>query len=576
MNLSTYQLVNFFSPFTFHISRYNIAMDKFEFFSKFNDAVIIINDNSEVLYKNNAFKREFNGFIDLHKFSHQLGFDICALDGGNMEQYSPIYQAVASVQNFFASVVYHNSQKETAYFEMTAIKRNRYVVIFFINVSARNRLEVLEKDYNELSNKYKTLQIENKNFIKIKQKAQAQAIKMVLINKISNIIRESIDISKITNSALKELSGMLGTFKIYYASTFDKSFKIEEINKEFKSEIGSIVKFDEATHMSIINKQIVVSNCLKEHLGTPNMKKSAFRIIVPVYHLNQMLGVLVILSHQKRELNDELDILESIAAQLGNAIIQAQLYEKDVKTVAELQTTLKELKDTQVQLINSEKMASLGQLIAGVAHEINTPLASISSNNAIISKLIKKLDNEEMIQVLNEMNALDHEAVTRISNMVKSLKKFVRLDEADLQDADINKELDLTLDLIRHETKNRIEIIRNYGELPLIKCYPNMLNQVFMNILINACQSIDKSGQITITTEFKENNLTVKIKDNGKGISADKIDKIFTAGYTTKGVGVGTGLGLAISDKIIRKHKGEITVSSTIGLGSEFTITIPS
>lgn len=555
---------------------YNIIMEKFEFFSKFNDAVIIINDKSEVLYKNNAFKREFADFVDLNKFSHQLSFDICAMDGGNMEMYSPIYQAAASAQNFFASVVYHAPQKETAYYEMTAIKRARYIVIIFINVTARERLEVLQKDYKELSDKYKALQVENKNFIKIKQQAQAQAIKMVLINKISNIIRESIDISKITNSAIKELSSMFGAFKIYYASTQDKSFIVEQINKEFKAEVGTVVKFDEATHRLIINKQIVVSNCLKEYLGAQNLNKCAFRIIVPIYHLNQLLGILVILSHQKRELNDEIDILESIAAQLGNAIMQASLFNQINQQRDELQLALKELKDTQVQLINSEKMASLGQLIAGVAHEINTPLASINSNNAILAKFIKKIGDEEITETLKEINELDREAVGRISNMVKSLKKFVRLDEADLQEADINKELDLTLDLMRHETKNRIEIIKDYGELPLIKCYPNMLNQVFMNILINACQSIDKAGQITITTEFKDDNLIVKIKDNGKGIEADKVDKIFTAGYTTKGVGVGTGLGLAISDKIIRKHNGEIKVNSTLGVGSEFTITIPS
>lgn len=555
---------------------YNIIMDKFEFFSKFNDAVIIINDKSEVLYKNNAFKREFEDFVDLNKFSHHLSFDICALDGGNMEMYSPIFQAAASTQNFFAFTAYHSPQKETVYYEMTAIKRAKYIVIIFINVTPRVRLEKLQKDYQALSDKYKALQTENKNFIKIKQQAQAQAIKMVLINKISNIIRESIDISKITNSAIKELSSMFGAFKIYYASTHNKSFKIEQINKEFKNETASIVKFDEATHQSIVNKQIVVSNCLKEHIDAQNLNKCAFRIIVPVYHLNQMLGILVILSHQKRELNDEIDILESIAAQLGNAIMQASLFNRINQQRDELQIALKELKDTQVQLINSEKMASLGQLIAGVAHEINTPLASINSNNAIIAKLVKKIDDEELVQVFKEINALDHEAVGRISNMVKSLKKFVRLDEADLQDADINKELDLTLDLMRHETKNKIEVIKNYGELPLIKCYPNMLNQVFMNILINACQSIDKSGQITITTEFKSNILTVKIKDNGKGIAADKLDKIFTAGYTTKGVGVGTGLGLAISDKIIRKHNGKITANSTVGVGSEFVITIPS
>lgn len=551
-------------------------MDKYEFFSKFNDAVIIINDKKEVLYQNSTFKRTFKDFITLDKFSHQLNFDICALEGGALEMYSPIYQAIASKQNFFACVTYQNMNKEIFHYNITAIKRNRYVVIIFNDVSAQNKVEKLEKDYAQLNEQYKKLQTENKNFIKIKQKAQAQAIKMVLINKMSNAIRESIDTSKIINSALKELSAMFGSFKIYYASSENKSFKIEQINKEFKFEIGSVVEFDEVAYKSIINKQIVTSGCLKEHLNSHNLKKCVFRIIVPIYHLNEMLGIIVILSHQKRELNDELDILESVAAQLGTAIMQAKLYEKDLKTVAELQKALKELKDTQLQLINAEKMASLGQLIAGVAHEINTPLASINSNNTIISKFIKKIDNEEIAQTLQEINALDHEAVNRISKMVKSLKQFVRLDEADLQEADINKELDLTLDLIRHETKNKVEIVKNYSKLPLIKCYPNMLNQVFMNILVNACQSIEKAGKIAVTTNFKDNNLIVKIKDSGKGIPADKINKIFTAGYTTKGVGVGTGLGLAISEKIIQKHNGKITVKSTPGQGSEFAITIPS
>lgn len=551
-------------------------MDKYEFFSKFNDAVIILNDKGEVLYKNNAFKRTFADFINLKKFSHQLNFDICTIDGDNIEMYSPIYQAVKSPQNFFACITYQNLQKELFYFNIIAIKRKHYVVIIFDDVSAQNKVKTLEKDYNMLNDNYKKLQAENQNFIKIKQNAQAQAIKMVLINKMSNIIRESTDLSKIINSALKELSNMFGSFKIYYASAQDKSFKIEEINKDFKKEIGTIIKFDDTIYKQIVNKEIVVSGCLKEHLKAENLKKCAFRIIVPIYHLNHLLGIIVMLSYQQRELKDEIDILESVASQLGNAINRAQLYEKDLKTVAELQATLQELKDTQIQLINSEKMASLGQLIAGVAHEINTPLASINSNNAIIAKFIKKIDSSEISETLKEINELDHEAVIRISNMVKSLKKFVRLDEAELQDADINKELDLTLDLMRHETKNKIEIIKEYSQLPHIKCYPNMLNQVFMNILMNACQSIEKTGKINISTDFKDNNLIVKIKDNGKGIAKEKLHKIFTVGYTTKGVGVGTGLGLAISEKIIQKHNGKISVISEKGQGSEFTITIPS
>lgn len=550
-------------------------MDKFEFFSKFNDAVIIINDKKEILYQNSVFKRIFADFVNLQKFSHQLNFDVCTLDGDNVESYSPIYQALNSLQNFFAFVTYQNPQKETLYFNITTIKRSRYVVFILSDVTAQNKLNAIQKEYDTLSDKYVKLQEENKSFVKIKQKAQAQAIKMVLINKMTNIIRESVDVSKITNATINELGTMFGAFKIYYASVQDKSFKIEQINKEHKSEINQVIKFNDATYKQIVNREIAVSSCLKEHLDAKNLSKCVFRIIVPIYHLNHLLGIIVIFSNQQRELNDEIDILESISAQLGNAIVQAQLYEKDLKTMAELQATLKELKDTQVQLINSEKLASLGQLIAGVAHEINTPLASINSNNAIIAKFIKKIDSPDIAETLKEVNELDREAVLRISNMVKSLKKFVRLDEAELQDADINKELDLTLDLIRHETKNRIEIVKNYSELPLIKCYPNMLNQVFMNILVNACQSIEKTGKVTITTVFEDDNLIVKIKDDGKGIPEEKIDKIFAAGYTTKGVGVGMGLGLAISDKIIQKHNGKITVNSKLGCGSEFIITIP-
>ena len=240
----------------------------------------------------------------------------------------------------------------------------------------------------------------------------------------------------------------------------------------------------------------------------------------------------------------------------------------------ELKNTLKELKETQLQLINSEKMASLGQLVAGVAHEINTPVASIKSNNGLLAKLIPQIQDPEISSLMQEINQIDNEAIQRISNIVVSLKKFVRLDEAELQEADINKELDLTLELIRHETKNRIEIVKNYGTLPMIKCYPNMLNQVFTNILVNACQAIEGNGTITITTGYTAETLTVSIKDTGKGIPEKEIPKIFLAGYTTKGVGVGTGLGLAICSKIIEKHNGKITVNSDVGVGTEFIITI--
>ncbi len=190
-------------------------------------------------------------------------------------------------------------------------------------------------------------------------------------------------------------------------------------------------------------------------------------------------------------------------------------------------------------------------------------------------KVIKKIENVEIKKMLEEINGIDNEAIQRINHLVISLKKFVRLDEAELQEADINRELDVTLDLIRHETKNKIEIIKNYSKLPLIKCYPNLLNQVFMNILLNACQSIENKGKIILSTKVSENKLTVSIKDTGKGIKQEDLHKIFTVGYTTKGIGIGTGLGLAISAKIINKHEGEIHVDSEIEQGTNFIISIP-
>ena len=222
-------------------------------------------------------------------------------------------------------------------------------------------------------------------------------------------------------------------------------------------------------------------------------------------------------------------------------------------------------------------MASLGQLVAGVAHEINTPLGSINANNDILNKMLSKLsqscDNQLIVENIQNINKIDKEAIKRISGIVQCLKRFVRLDESELQSADINDELDLTLELIKHETKNRIEVVKNYGKIPQIKCYPNMLNQVFMNILVNACQSIKDKGTITITTEYKNNTLFVKIKDTGSGIDDNIKEKLFNAGTTTKKLG--TGLGLAISQKIIEKHNGKIYFETQKAVGTEFIIEIP-
>lgn len=551
-------------------------MKKFDFFNQYWDAVLIVNSTGEVVYKNYAFKRWFKDFADLKKFSHNMNFNICPLNSENLENYSPIWHALNSKEDFFACVSYQNDQNKFYYYDLAVQKRGRYSILFFSDVSANNNLELEKKRYKKLSDDYEKLQEEVLDLQNIKQKAQSQAIRIALINKVSNTIRESMDISKILQSALFELANMFGSFKAYYASNESGKFKVEEIYGEKNPQAGTLISFDSQTFRTINDKKISVIHCLKEYVEANPFKQPIMRIVVPVFHLQKLVGVIVLLSYKKRELNEELEILEAISFQLGNAIIRAELYQKNIDTVKELKNTLKELEDTQLQLINSEKMASLGQLVAGVAHEINTPVASIKSNNGLIEKLIKQIQDPELSNIMQEINQIDREAIQRISNIVVSLKKFVRLDEADVQEADINKELDLTLDLIRHETKNRIEIVKNYGDIPLIKCYPNMLNQVFTNILINACQAINDSGVITITTSYESETLIVSIKDTGRGIPENEIHKIFAAGYTTKGVGVGTGLGLAICSKIIEKHDGKITVNSELGKGTEFIITIHS
>jgi len=238
----------------------------------------------------------------------------------------------------------------------------------------------------------------------------------------------------------------------------------------------------------------------------------------------------------------------------------------------------------QTQLIQSEKMASLGLLAAGVAHEINTPMGAIRSNNDILSRAVGKMRHLVDTQHNRELNRLlgilddvcrnNNVATERIMSIVGSLKNFARLDEAERKKVDIHEGLDSTLTLVRHELTNRIQLIKQYAELPDIECFPNQLNQVFMNIMVNAIQAIPGHGTITIKTSRDHASVKIAISDSGTGIAPENLGKVFDPGYTTKGVGVGTGLGLSISYKIVQNHGGKIDIESS-SQGSTFTITLP-
>ena len=549
-------------------------MGKFDIFNKFSSAVVIVNESLEVVFRNNVFKRVFSDFVDLEKFSHKLNYEVCALVSNDVEVHSPILQALRSDEDFSAHVLYQSIKNEYSYFDMIATQKRGYTTFVFTDVTAKVGLEKSIARNQVLQKKITLLEVDNKNLYKVKQQAQSQAMKLLLLNNISNIIRGSVDTSKILKSAIDELSQLFAAFKAYYA-VYSKDMSAYIVNESLtKKDVARKITFDKETERMIANGKVFVTSCMKEFIEAKPFNELVQRIVLPIYHLNNRIGIIVLLTKQKTKFDDALEVLDGVSTQLGSTIIQSELYEKNSRMVKELTKTLNELKDTQLKLINSEKMASLGQLIAGVAHEINTPIASIKSNNEIATKIIQRLADDSNAELLEEINAIDKEAIERINRLVVSLRKFVRLDEADLQEADINKEIDLTLDLIRHETKNRITIVKNYTVLPPIKCYPNMLNQVFMNILVNAAQAIDGEGVITIDTIFENNSLIVKIKDTGCGIKEP--EKIFFAGYTTKGVGVGTGLGLAISQKIIEKHNGKIEAFANKEQGSLFVITIPS
>ncbi|MCP4683928.1 MAG: PAS domain S-box protein [bacterium] len=257
----------------------------------------------------------------------------------------------------------------------------------------------------------------------------------------------------------------------------------------------------------------------------------------------------------------------------------------------ELARANKHLKDTQSQLVQSEKMASLGLLVAGIAHEINTPIGAVNSMHNTQHRAYLKLkeaissecgraceDNDKiapLTTIMDDANRVIETGVERVTTIVRRLRSFARLDEAELKTVDIHEGLEDTLTLIHHEIKNRIKVVRDYGDLPPLACFPGRLNQVFLNLLNNARQAIAGEGKITITTAIRDVRAVIKFADDGVGIAPEKLKRIFDPGFTTKGVGVGTGLGLSICYQIIEDHRGRIDATSTVGKGTTLTISLP-
>ncbi len=264
-----------------------------------------------------------------------------------------------------------------------------------------------------------------------------------------------------------------------------------------------------------------------------------------------------------------------------------------------------ELQRRQVQLVHSSKLAALGQMSAGITHEINNPLAFVSSNLDVLAsyvnsfeklirayrvltlhpsdaqlKVVRELEAEENVDYLlkdvRELVGESREGARRVTEIIRGLKSYSRMDHQELRETDLHEGLESTLKILSQELRGRDCVVeKRYGELPPVRCFPGQMNQVFMNLIVNAAHSTDRQGRVEIETAVLEDSVQIKIRDNGSGISKEKISHIFDPFYTTKEEEDGTGLGLSISDMIVRQHKGEIHVESQEGEGTTFTVTIP-
>ena len=264
-----------------------------------------------------------------------------------------------------------------------------------------------------------------------------------------------------------------------------------------------------------------------------------------------------------------------------NASLEQQVRER-TELVDELGRTNQKLRETQTHLIHSEKMAGLGQLVAGIAHEINNPLAFVINNIFVVQQKLEKLaaeGGELPIAKLAKVQARisdAHAGATRVKELVSKLRTFSRLDEGTVKTVNIHESIESVLLFLRHKMEGRIEVERQYGEMETLTCLAGELNQVLMNVIANAIDAIDGPGRITLFTAEQNGHFVIRVRDTGKGIPEEIRNRVFEPFFTTKPVGQGTGLGLAISYGIVQAHHGSMEFSSKSGEGTEFILKIPT
>ncbi|MEG3873567.1 PAS domain S-box protein [Microcoleus sp. Z1_B5] len=475
------------------------------------------------------------------------------------------------------------------------------------------------------------------------QKSEARFRKLAeqeaLLNQLASNIRESLDLDTILATTVQQIRDLLQVDRcvfIWYLP--DASPPAWDVVHEAKNDdLVSLLGYFPADITGMLPRKIAnlevyqiddvatVSDPVEQKFFLEVGCKSVLDL--PIKSAGGLTGVVGCISCRevRQWTKEEVELMEAIGDQLAIAISQSKLYTQSLDSAriaqeqaAKLEVTLCELKLAQTQLIQAEKMSSLGQMVAGIAHEINNPVSFIFGNLTYteeyarnLMKLVEMYRDEypepspaiqEQIEVLELDFVLDdlpkmlssmQVGATRIRDIVRSLRNFSRLDESDMKKVNIHEGIDSTLMILEHRLKVHpnsvagteydrpaIQIVKEYGKLPRVECYAGLLNQVFMNIIANAIdvlqEPLENPGIIRIRTEVEGTLAVIKIADNGPGITDRVKQRIFDPFYTTKRVGSGTGMGLAISHSIIvEKHKGKIKCLSVVGKGTEFIIEIP-
>ena len=414
-------------------------------------------------------------------------------------------------------------------------------------------------------------------------------------NSLGNEIMFSDKLSKYNDEGIKEIRNRIGKY-ILVTGFYDNNVLISLINVLLKGDITLVLMFIIFGFASAFILANFVTRPIKDLVNTAEeFSKGNFKHRATIITQDE-IGKL---ANAFNDMAGKLDILYSSLEQQVKDRTN-ELVEKN----SQLESAYHELKEAQTMLIHSEKMKSLGQFVAGVAHELNNPINFIYGNldhlRNYTNDLIKIIDgydskseslNEGDLAEVNEIKEeIDYEflledlpaliksckdGAERCKQIVLDLKNFSRLDEAVIKEIDVHEGIESTLNILHNKFKNRITIHKDYGTVPLFSCYAGQINQVFMNILDNASQAIPDKGDVYIKTKIEDNSVIIIFEDNGVGIDKEVLSRIFDPFFTTKQVGEGTGLGLSVSYKIIKTHHGTIDATSEVGKGTKFTIKIP-